>query len=133
MGQTGGRGGIDFVHTALMAAHLHDYFGAVVMADFGKLSHARDEFIVVNEDTSRFTAFTAAGAFDNQEAGAAFGTFGVIIQLLFGNISVMSRVVSAAGSKNDPIFQFDFAHFPGLKKFGKFRHAFFSFRNNIFV
>jgi len=43
-----------------MAAHLHHDFGAVVMANFGKLSHARDEFIIVNEDTSRFAAFTAA-------------------------------------------------------------------------
>jgi hypothetical protein len=94
------------------------------MADFGKLGHAGDEFIVVDQDTSRLTAFAAAGTFDNQQAGAAFCAFGVIIQLLFGYISVMSGVVSAAGGKNNPVFQFDFAHFPGLKKFGKFRHAF---------
>ena len=78
---SGGRCRVNFVGTAAVAAHLHDSFGAVFVNSISQFFQIWNIFIFIYEDASGLADLPAAGAFDNQQAGAAFGAFGVISAL----------------------------------------------------
>ena len=93
------------------------------MNNVRQLFQIRDILIIINQNPARLSNFTGTGTLDNNQAGAAFGTFGIISQLPVADYSIMGRVVSAAGGHNNPVFQLHFAHHSRLKKFGELCHA----------